>query len=361
MSTIVKTTISQLKTRLIAFVSGIFGWMRRHWKLSLLILVITIGGSIYWHRQRQANQVELTFQKPIMEKLVKTLELSGVVDANEKARLRFLAGGKITYLGAQEGDMVKKWQTIAAIDQATLKKQLEQDLNLFMQERLDWDQLNDDVFFNEYTTTEERDVEKGQLDLTNEVLDVEIRDIAISNTRLSAPFAGIITKSPTSVAGVQLISTDYFELVNPESMIFRAEVDEADISLIKMGQRGQIILDAYLDKEITGNVEYISFATSETANGTVFVIEIPLNSLMYGSNFFRLGMNGNIDIELETRENTMSIPLIAIKEVDDQVYVDIKTNDNEFVEREITIGLETDENVEVLSGLSLEDEVLIPE
>jgi RND family efflux transporter MFP subunit len=346
---------------LVKWITTPFIFAHRHWKLSILLAVVIIGGGIYSYRQQQANIVPLVFEKPVMEKLVKTLEVSGIVDAKEKARLRFMAGGKVTYLGFQEGEKINKWQTIAVIDQATLKKQIEQDLNIFMKERLDWDQLNDDVFFNEYTLSEERDIEKGQLDLTNEVLDVEIRDIAIANTRLNAPFGGILTKSPTTVTGVQLLSTDYFELVNPETMIFRAEIDEADISLIEIGQSATIILDSYLDKDVTSYLDYISFSTSETANGTVFLVELPLNSLLFGNNFFRLGMNGNVAIELDSRENTITIPLIATREVDGKIFVDVRTEGEKTEERAIIVGLENDDKVEVLGGLSLDDEVLIPE
>lgn len=341
----------------------IFSFIKRRWK-SIVIATVILAGLGFWQYQRaQANQVELTFQQPQREDITKVLEVSGSVDAKEKARLRFISGGKVTYLGAKEGNFVEQGQTIATIDQATLRKQLEQDLNNFMKERLDWDQLNDDVFFNEYTEAEERDVEQGQLDLTNEVLDVEIRDIAISNTRLSAPFDGILTVAPTSVTGVQLLSNDYFEVVNPDTLIFEAEVDEADIAQVRQNLKATIELDAYSDTLIESYVNYVSFTSSETSNGTVFIIEIPLDSIRYGLDFFRLGMNGDVRVDLESRYDVMTIPIIALKERDGKTYVDVATDlDNqETEEREIETGLETEEKVEVTSGLSLQDFILIPE
>jgi RND family efflux transporter MFP subunit len=343
---------------------SIVTFIKKRWK-TILIVLLVIGGLAWWNYQRtSANQTPLTFESPKQENLTKTLEVSGTIDADEKARLRYLTGGKLTYLGAEEGSYVEKGKTIAIIDQATLKKQLEQDLNNFMKERLDWDQLNDDVFFNEYTEAEERDIEQGQLDLTNEVLDVEIRDIAIQNTHLHAPFSGIVTHSPTATAGVQLLSTDFFELVNPDSLIFRAEVDEADIALVNPNQQAKIELDAYIDEEVDTYVNYVSFTSSETSNGTVFIVEMPLDATRYGLDHFRIGMNGDVAIELETRQNVLTIPLIALKERDDKTFVDVNVGSDtnqEVEEREITVGLETEEKVEVISGLSLQDQVLIPE
>lgn len=344
-------------------VSTAFSFVKRRWKTLLVVLLIAGGLGFWQYRRIQANQVELTFEQPQQETITKTLEVSGSVDAKEKARLRFISGGKVTYLGAKEGNFVEKGQTIAVIDQATLKKQLEQDLNNFMKERLDWDQLNDDVFFNEYTEAEERDIEQGQLDLTNEVLDVEIRDIAISNTRLNAPFAGILTVAPTTVTGVQLLSNDYFELINPDTLVFEAEVDEADIALVKENLKATIELDAYPDTLVESYVNYVSFTSSETSNGTVFIIEIPLDSYRYGLDFFRLGMNGDVTVDIESRYDVMTIPLISLKERDGKTYVDVAIDDDkqQTEERQIEIGLETEEKVEVVSGLSMQDFVLIPE
>lgn len=342
-------------------VASVFSWFKAHWKLVGIFVLIAAGIGFWQYRKIQADQPTLTFEQPKRETITKTLEVSGVVDAKEKARLRFLAGGKVTYLGVQPGNMVKKGQTIASIDQAALKKQLEQDLNVFMKQRLDWDQLNDDVYQDVFTKREDRERQKEQLDLTNEVLNVEIQDIAISNTRLSAPFPGIITTSPTTTAGVQLLGSDYFELVNPDTLVFKAEVDEADISLIKLNQKSTLTLDAHPDDTITSYVNYISYTSSQTSNGTVFLIELPLDSTRYGLDFFRLGMNGDVAIELESKTNVLSIPIIALKEREGKKFVDIKTSETTFEEREITTGLETDDKVEVLAGLTEQDYILIPE
>lgn len=340
---------------------SLWSFIREHWKLSLFIVLVLLGGGFWYYRTTQANQVLQTFAHPERRNLVKTLEVSGVVDAKEKARLRFLAGGKLTYLGATEGEMVKKGQTLAVIDQATLKKQLDQDLNNYMKERYDWEQQNVDVFKNEVTTAEERQIKQGQLDLTNEVLDVEIRDIAIANTRLNAPFAGILTVAPTTVTGVQLLSTDYFEVVNPTSLVFKAEVDEADIAAVKVGQPVSIELDAHTDTSVSTSLSYIAFTSSQNSTGTVFVVEMPLDTTLYGSDFFRLGMRGDAQIVLETRDDVLAIPLEATRQRDDNWYVDVKTATGELQERQISVGMETDDDVEVTSGLSESDEILIPE
>lgn len=334
-------------------------WQTKKWLvITSLIVLLVAGNKLY---QNKKNQPNLTFAYPTKETITKTLDVSGVIDAKEKVSLRFAAGGKVVYLGAQEGDAIKKWQTIATIDQNTALKTKEKYLNSYSKERLDWDQRQTDI--GDGTTVDEtlqRTIDKEQYDLNNSVLDVELAAISITNNTITAPFSGILVKSPTPVTGVQLLATDTFDLVNPETLIFRALVDEADIALVSKNQTAEIQLDAYPDDEkLTSSVSYISYQSVPSSNGTSFVVEFPISSIDLSK--YRLGMNGDVEIKLETKENVLTIPLIAIKERDGKIFVEVKTGTATTEEKEIEIGLETDEKVEVLSGLTETDEIVIPE
>ncbi len=340
-------------------VSGIVVVAKKRWKIIGLALILLITAGFYFVNVKANGTPTQTFIKPERKDIVQTLEVSGVVDAKEKARLRFIAGGKATFIGAQTGDWVKKWQTLATVDAASLQKQLQQDLNFYMKERLDWEETRDYNKDRALDTTETRLVAKEQYDLTNEVLDVEIRDIAIQNTRLTAPFAGVLTTSPATVPGVTLLSTDYFEVVNPETLIFRAAVDEIDISKVSLQQASSIRFDAYDEVAVESTVSYISYTSNESSSGTVFLIELPIPNPDLSK--YRIGMNGDVAITLAKKENALVIPLIAIRERDDKAFVDVKVNEKEVAEREITLGIEANDDVEILSGLTETDEVLLPE
>jgi len=330
------------------------------------------------NKKKQDSKVELTFQHPIRQDLTKTLEISGILDANEKASLRFAAGGKVVSLGAQEGDWIKKWQTIATIDRRELEKRMQKDLNNYMQERWDWDQQLDDIEDRTIDERERRTVDKNQWDLENSVLDVEIRDIAIKNTVLTSPIEGVLIESPTNVSGVQLMATDAFEVINPNSLVFKGLVDESDISLIKSDQYTEIILDSYPDEIINAQVDSIAYKSTETSSGTAFIVEFPITSQnsdlssSYNSlEHYKLGMNGDADIHLFAKKDILTVPLDAVREDDGKSYVDVKvvgnnaSNDTngenkEYREQEIMIGMETEDYVEILSGLSEDSLVLIP-
>lgn len=332
---------------------------KKRWKL-LLFLFIAAAGIGYWLWGKTHPKVEvLNFVKPERGELVKTLEVTGSIKAKKNASIRFAAGGKVVYVGAQEGDLVKKGQTIASIDQRSLQKNLEKSLNLYSKERIDWEDYLKDQQDRVLQDNEISTKQKNQYDLTNTVIDVQLNDIAITNSVLSAPFDGILVSSPTTVAGVNLAATDAFELVDPSSLYFEAQVDELDVSQVQPNQSAYITLDAYPDEKFDTRVDYISYKSAQTSTSTVYLVQLPLfqNNLSK----LRLGMNGDATITLKTSKDTLIVPLDATTIRNEKTYVQVKTGENQTEEREITTGIETDEEVEVLSGLSENEEIVLPE
>ncbi len=335
-------------------------WMKARW-LWILILVVVVGGLGWWQWSKsQSASSQAKFEKPLRETIERTIGAPGIVRAQQIARLRFLAGGKVTFVGAKEGDFVKKGQTLAVIDRATLQKQLEQNLNSYERIRYDWDNFldknKDAPTSNELNLT----TKKSQTNLDDTVLTVEIQNIAINNTVLSAPFAGVLTKAPTTSAGVQLTGSDFFEVISPESMQVIARIDEADIAKIAIGQTAVIQLDAFRDAPITSAVSKIGFSSVETGSGTQYEVEFPLNADSIKQ--LRLGMNGDVTIKLGKSEDALTIPLLATRTRSGKTYVDVRIGDTDNTEeRLIETGIETEERIEVISGLSENEEIAVPE
>lgn len=339
--------------------SKILVFLKKRWKL-LLVALIVLSVVFGFLQNRGKNQTVLKFVNPVKKDLVASITISGRIDAKEKAQMRFVAGGKLVYLGAKQGDLVKKWQSLATIDRSTLQKQMDQNLNLYMKERYDFEDTRDDIKDRTLDTQETRDVAKQQYDLDNQVLNVEIQNIAIANTTLYAPFEGILTVVPTNVTGVQLLATDYFEVVNPKTLIFRAAIDEIDMHRISKGQSGQVVLDAYDGETINTYISYVAYTSSESSSGTVFLVEFPIDS--QDMEKYRIGMNGDAIIKISEKKNVLTVPLDAISERDDKVFVEVKANNKEGKEaKEIKVGLESEEEIEVLEGLNEKDQVLLPE
>jgi multidrug efflux pump subunit AcrA (membrane-fusion protein) len=85
---------------------------------------------------------------------------------------------------------------------------------------------------------------------------------------------------------------------------------------------------------------------------------VPIDS---GIEKYRIGMNGDALIKL-AEKRCLTIPLDAISKRDGKVFVSVKAdNQEQKEEREIKVGLESEDEIEVLEGLSENDQVVLPE
>lgn len=335
-----------------------FKFRRKH--LIWVALILAVIGIVYWRRQSSAP----TYQSYTVETQAvrDVLELSGEVTAARSATLRFGAGGYVTYLGAKEGDNVQKWQTLASVDTRQLQKALDQKLNLYAIQRGTFEQTIDDndnsVPDGDLARELKRLLAKNQYQLENTVLDVEYQDLAIKLARLSSPIAGILVHAPTSVANVQVAPTDTWVVVDPTSLQFVADLDETDLSKVTLGQKVIITLDAYPDEELVSEVKEISYTPKETSTGTTYEVTLMLPPTLHSQ--LRLGLNGTAAIVRQEKEAVLTLPAPALTYVEGKPTVLVLEND-QYLPRDIQIGIESDGLVEVTGGLSAGENVYVEE
>ncbi|OGY16120.1 MAG: hypothetical protein A2785_00850 [Candidatus Chisholmbacteria bacterium RIFCSPHIGHO2_01_FULL_49_18] len=335
----------------------IIGFAKRRKKLSttlgiiLVIVAFITGRNIY----KSFKPPEFGTAEVVRKDLLETIEVSGEVKAHEVADLHFQTAGKLAWIGVKEGDSVTKWQAVAGQDKRTLEGQLKQDLIAFEKEFRDFDQTKEDTRL--VNLSFKRILEEAQYDLDNEVIDVEIRNLAIELATLVTPITGVVTRVDAPIAGVNITAADTIQVVNPETLYFEAEVDESDIASVGEELNAAIILDAYSDTEIESRVTSIDYTSSiSDGGGTVFLVNFDLPK-PEGVNY-RLGLNGDASIITKKEENALALPLDAVDEDDQGSFVVVYKNKN-FTKQAVTIGIESDEDVEVVSGLAQGDWVVL--
>jgi len=147
-----------------------------------------------------------------------------------------------------------------------------------------------------------------------------------------------------------------FSIVSFDTLAFRATVDEADIVRVKEGMSARILLDGITTTEFTAEVVDIGKESQLTATGgTAFPVLLRFES--QGEPVL-LGMNGSTDIEVETIGSATTMPIEALLEDGDSTYV-YTVRDGRARRTDIEVGRMTDMRVEVLSGLSDGDEVIV--
>lgn len=327
-------------------------------RLAFSIIIILLAAVVFIWRISKSPTTGIKTEEVKRTSITKSISASGKIASEEEVELKFQTSGLLAWVGVKEGDQVQAWQVIAQLDARELQKTLEKYLRDYSKERANFEEDRLVTYKDRaLTDTVKRILEKNQWDLDKAVLDVELKDIALKFATLITPISGIVTQVDTPVAGVNITpATAVFKVANPEKMIFKANIDEADIAGIILDLPAKITLDAYPGEEYEGKVTKISFASVVTSGGgTAFPVEISLPK--NEGQKFKIGMNGDADIILEKRADVLAVPLVAIMEREDKHFVWL-IKDGRAKKQEIKTGLATDELVEVTEGLKEGDKII---
>ena len=183
----------------------------------------------------------------------------------------------------------------------------------------------------------------------------------LENYRITSPISGKVVFKNSEKGDVistyqQSTSNIMATIADVSVMKFEMQVDELDISKVKVGQEVEVSVEALDNKEFIGrvaNINTIGVNLAGMTNYTV-MIEIPESEEIYS------GMTVDAKIKIIEKENVLRVPLMAVRK-GDVVY---KKSDNaEFQDEDIQvpqgyekvkveIGLNNDEYIEIISGLS---------
>lgn len=293
-------------------------FLKKRWYLILVVLLIAVF-IFYKNNQAATAAKKVDSYKVKRENLKETLSLSGEVDAEEKVTLRFQTSGRLAWVGVKEGDVVKKYQTVASLDQRDLKNRLQKYLNTFVNSRLSFDQTVEDNWNKQYDLSQsvrdsaQRVLQENQNTLNNSVLDVELQTLSVEYANLWTPIEGVVTHVSVPFAGVNITpSGAEFEIVNPKTLFFSVTAEQTDVVGLKEGMTGEINFDAFPDKNYQGKLSYISFTPKEGETGSVYEVRLKLDDEA-SSLPLKLGMTGDLDFLLKERDNVLAVPTSYLK------------------------------------------------
>ena len=174
---------------------------------------------------------------------------------------------------------------------------------------------------------------------------------------LTAPINGVVAYVGVEAGEYAGPQAPAVTLLGESQFSIEADVDEADIGSMALGQQVQITFDAFPGDTLTGRVIAIAPQASTDLGVVSYRVTIETGSTVLP---LRAGMTANAEVVKEKRDRVLLVPNVAIA-VDPETglkYVMRKTQSG--VEQvEITTGLTTDLYSEVVSGLAAGDQVVV--
>lgn len=182
---------------------------------------------------------------------------------------------------------------------------------------------------------------------------VELVEIQLDDTTLTAPFDGIIAElniTEGSAVGPQSAVASFVS----QAVEVAIEVEETRINDIFKGQSVSLKMSAYPDQIFPATVTSIApTADPNTRTFTVKVTPIDEDGLL------RSGMYADVSILADERIDITLVPRDALVQLDDQRQAVYVVGDGQVEQREVEVGISDSQRVEILSGLEPGEVVVI--
>ncbi len=209
----------------------------------------------------------------------------------------------------------------------------------------------------------------------------------LSKTLIYSPMAGTISdlnKEQGEIAiGSQFQEDVILVVADLTEMEAQVNVDENDIVNVQIGQEAEIEVDALFGETLTGTVYEIANTANTDQQGTTnqkteFEVKVAITS---DTERLRPGMTASADIFTETKDDVVGVPIqsVAVRTIDQLTLEGEEIADAEkrftadsdgFVEivflieegkavaRQVETGIQSDDMIEIVSGVDADDEVV---
>lgn len=150
-------------------------------------------------------------------------------------------------------------------------------------------------------------------------------------------------------------ATTAFTIAGNEEMILAISVDELDINSVEKGQQAEVTFDAIEEETFEGTVTKVGNSASASGGVAKYTVEITIPA----SEEMKAGMNASATIVIEKKENIITIPVNALQERGNEVFVYTEKDEegNLSGEKSVSTGLSDGNIVEITEGLSEGDTI----
>ena len=263
-------------------------------------------------------------------------QATGSVEPIAIVEVKSKASGQITKMPVETGTMVKPGDLLVQIDTRDVQSQYNQseaDLRAAeakMQVSAAQKKRSDEMFNSRVITATEH--EAALLDYANADAQVvraraalDLAKQRLEDATITAPVSGtVIDKTVTlgqvitSATGNASGGTTLLKMADLNQVRVRALFNETDIGQVRPGQEATVVTDAYPERPFRGIVEKIEPQAVIQQNVTMFPVLVTLSNL---EGLLKPGMNGEVTVVIDQRDDVLAVPNDAIKNVREGVAI----------------------------------------
>jgi RND family efflux transporter MFP subunit len=191
----------------------------------------------------------------------------------------------------------------------------------------------------------------AQAGLSTASANLDSAELRLRFTRVTAPDDGVITARSANIGQVVQAGTEMLRLLRRSRIEWRAEVPEADLALVRAGQKVDIATAAGV--ELGGSVR--SVAPTVQSNSRTGIIYVDIDAPAGGD--ARPGMFARGEIAV-ARADALLVPLASVVVQDGYSYVYVIRGNNTVERRRVQTGGIQGSAIEVTGGIGVGDRIV---
>lgn len=200
------------------------------------------------------------------------------------------------------------------------------------------------------------DLASAQASLTSAAISVDRAKYNMEQATLVAPIDGVVSMLNYKKGDIILDSSDskaVATIINNDTLYIEVNVEEADISKLKVGDKAAVTFDAVDGVNLTGEISFISLTSTTSSNGIVtYLVRVILSNT--GASQIREGMTAALEFITSEAQNVLSVPVQAVRNIGGKPSVVMTDGSTRNVVTNFTDG----KKVEVVTGLQ-EGEIIV--
>jgi len=358
-------------------------------KLLLFCIVIVIAVATYYFNQ-SPERIQVKLYQVVKGEVKSSVSNTrvGTIKACRRAYLAPATGGNVAQLFVKEGENVKQGQLLLKVWNDDLLAQMklhqaqikvnkataEQSCALASGAERDAQRLSRLKKYNHIISEEQLDraitaaqAQRNFCSASRATVgvaqaNVELIKATLERTTIRAPFDGtvaeinaelgeFVTPSPPGIPTLPPI-----DLLDVSCLYVSAPIDEVDAPQVKVGMSACVSLDAFEEKRCSGKVTRIApYVLEKEKQARTVEVEVKLSDAKDLQNLLP-GYSADIEVLVERKAEALRVPTEAVLENNSVLLV---SGDGVLVERQFKAGLSNWNFVEVVSGLSEGDTIVL--
>ena len=170
---------------------------------------------------------------------------------------------------------------------------------------------------------------------------------------LTAPIAGIVIERNGTIGATVGSDANVFKIIDISRVWIDANVFEKDLERVRLGQEVEVKVPAFPGSSFSGRVILVSSVVDPETRSVKVRTEVP-----NPDNRLKPDMFANVEIITDLHSTAISIPQSAVLK-DGEKQVVFIADGSGYKKREVTVGIASNDRVEIIEGLAAGDKVVV--